>query len=277
MRGETRNAKAVMPCLLYFNPRSRKGNDLNATSMACMSRIFQSTFPQGERQGPLKGSAQFLYFNPRSRKGNDYVQYQSFETIASISIHVPARGTTESERLAYLFYQIFQSTFPQGERLACVTSSSQVLSISIHVPARGTTMLTDQDKADLSFQSTFPQGERLSLIFLLFQQLLFQSTFPQGERRDSRERCMEIVKISIHVPARGTTTPPIPKSGYRIISIHVPARGTTNRLGHIPITHLHFNPRSRKGNDYNRSITRSKNIYFNPRSRKGNDNGNDSF
>ena len=78
----------------------------------------------------------------------------------------------------------------------------------------------------------------------------FQSTFPQGERRVGKMRYNKVYKVSIHVPARGTTcrsgarspvatfqsTFPQGERRYRrrsiwdipIVSIHVPARGTTD-------------------------------------------------
>ena len=61
--------------------------------------MFQSTFPQGERQ--RRTMKQYFHragFNPRSRKGNDKCMPQT-----------PRR------------MGLFQSTFPQGERLAEIT------------------------------------------------------------------------------------------------------------------------------------------------------------
>ena len=56
---------------------------------------------------------------------------------------------------------------------------------------------------------------------------MFQSTFPQWERREIIIRDAEVVGVSIHVPARGTT------------------RSTAMRRSAA----MRFNPRSRKGND----------------------------
>ena len=63
-----------------------------------LARIFQSTFPRGERlwQNEVVGGALF-YFNPRSRVGND------------ISIDYDYNKNSG-----------FQSTFPRGERLICM-------------------------------------------------------------------------------------------------------------------------------------------------------------
>ena len=99
--------------------------------------------------------------------------------------------------------------------------------------------------------------------------------------------------VSIHVPARGTTTiwpsmtskrscfnprsrkgndqrsggtPTTPE-----VSIHVPARGTTACIPLRNIRNKRFNPRSRKGNDSRSIGTMWQPLCFNPRSRKGND------
>ena len=80
--------------IFYFNPRSRVGND----------------------QSPGNRKESVLDFNPRSRVGNDVVM--TYDDYAyGISIHVPAWGTTVTA-IGVLTGQIFQSTFPRGERLS---------------------------------------------------------------------------------------------------------------------------------------------------------------
>ena len=79
------------------------------------------------------------YFNPRSRVGNDFNQF-GIEFFRTISIHVPAWGTTEMKQLADIAMK-FQSTFPRGERL-------NVMDVWIKLSV---------------FQSTFPRGERLNI------------------------------------------------------------------------------------------------------------------
>ena len=78
-------------------------------------RGFQSTFPRGERRNRTRFRVPCGYFNPRSRVGNDHEQ-SNFDRPISISIHVPAWGTTH---------------------LLCPLTFYNV--ISIHVPAWGTT------------------------------------------------------------------------------------------------------------------------------------------
>ena len=114
--GTTSFACAYAFCMIYFNPRSRVGNDeterikgiagkdisihvpaWGTTAFALIqSRIlvqFQSTFPRGER--PSVKTSRFLH--------------------QEISIHVPAWGTTHVVIFSVLL-QLFQSTFPRGER-----------------------------------------------------------------------------------------------------------------------------------------------------------------
>ena len=78
---------------LNFNPRSRVGNDDEDRSDNGRPYIFQSTFPRGERRTLNLHMCSGQDFNPRSRVGNDGVT-TSQQMIQSISIHVPAWGTT---------------------------------------------------------------------------------------------------------------------------------------------------------------------------------------
>ena len=98
---------------------------------------FQSTFPRGERRDPETAGWNF----------------------ATISIHVPAWGTTA------VFWEI------------CFSCR-----ISIHVPAWGTTFSSLLDDGNMEFQSTFPRGERHKEHPEKSGCFLFQSTFPRGER-----------------------------------------------------------------------------------------------
>ena len=167
-------------------------------------------------------------FNPRSRKGNDGSAPLAYPGYG-VSIHVPARGTTVTYSLTFEGMG-FQSTFPQGERLGTSTWSQIYSGVSIHVPARGTTRGETVSLLDgIRFQSTFPQGERLNLLLLISHSRQFQSTFPQGER----PRLVFFLIL------------------YNFVSIHVPARGTTSRTDFLISSGTGFNPRSRKGNDSN--------------------------
>ena len=166
---------------LDFNPRSRVGNDIPLTFRKRCN----------------------LNFNPRSRVGNDYRFLPGYPR-QSISIHVPAWGTTSALGISVTSENAFQSTFPRGERHFYHFSFSFLVNfnprsrvgndllfncffvhptISIHVPAWGTTK---------------PTAEVI------------------------RPR-----RISIHVPAWGTTGFGVGDAVCACISIHVPAWGTT--------------------------------------------------
>ena len=122
----------------------------------------------------------------------------------------------------------------------------------------------------------------------------FQSTFPRGERPDEQIRAIAGIKVSIHVPARGTTCRtacslrttscfnPRSREGNDVeqlalnlpkfmVSIHVPARGTTLLADCNRAVFKRFNPRSREGNDGLIIPILPTYAGFNPRSREGND------
>ena len=79
-----------------------------------LRQIFQSTLPQGERRETWRVRCYSWYFNPRSHKGSDVKNYDDTE-IKTISIHAPTRGATLFF-VATVFFILFQSTLPQGER-----------------------------------------------------------------------------------------------------------------------------------------------------------------
>ena len=120
-----------------FQSTFPRGERLLRRTAAGAILIFQSTFPRGERLihgSPCQDFSNFnprsrvgndpayaqyckppSYFNPRSRVGNDRPRYLDFPQIPSISIHVPAWGTTDYKKFVTR-YTGFQSTFPRGER-----------------------------------------------------------------------------------------------------------------------------------------------------------------
>ena len=100
----------------------------------------------------------------------------------NVSIHVPARGTTGEEMVVEV-KSMFQSTFPQGERRNCPQSRLWIT----------------------QFQSTFPQGERR---WEMAPPSDKQSFNPRSRKGNDTKFHWEkdIVLVSIHVPARGTTT-----------------------------------------------------------------------
>ena len=155
-RGERHLCWLVAVKHIHFNPRSLVGNDyipvgtytiveisIHVPSWGttqCLAntrrmRLFQSTFPRGERRRRWICSTEEGNFNPRSLVGNDRRLRQDIRLLG-ISIHVPSWGTTR-------FY-------------ATVVENNV---ISIHVPSWGTT--ANFHKYSLFFYA-------INIIFLLF-------------------------------------------------------------------------------------------------------------
>ena len=143
----------------------------------------------------------------------------------SVSIHVPARGTTK--------------------RVACLVDYSEV---SIHVPARGTTSVKGHMVSFQYVSIHVPARGTTKLIKLGRLLAQFQSTFPHGERpQETAEKAVETT-VSIHVPARGTTF-----SGWNLFYScwfqSTFPHGERQRDGLAGTCCPGFNPRSRTGND----------------------------
>ena len=166
-----------------FNPRSREGSDPEGVYVYVIPKKFQSTLPRGERQRAA---------------GNQHGN-------ASISIHAPARGATEtawklektepyfnprsregSDPSSYPFGSISPYFNPRSRE-----GSDQELQkhhswkrISIRAPARGAT--TDIDTVYQEWSDFNPRSREGSDFccpsgYLTF--CLFQSALPRGERR----------------------------------------------------------------------------------------------
>ena len=145
--------------------------------------------------------------------------------------------------------QLFQSTFPRGERHVQLNPFYKFHVISIHVPAWGTTKKgyyiinavedfnprsrVGNDKTEPllnlfwhRFQSTFPRGERLNKQGLCNYYAIFQSTFPRGERPSwvfPFEKALNFNPRS----RVGNDNGDVYLFNMINISIHVPAWGTT--------------------------------------------------
>ena len=100
----------------YFNPRSRKGSDFQPAGKDPFRLTFQSTLPQGER---LKSG---ICTSPDLR----------------ISIHAPARGAPFSPQERILFDLHFNPRSRKGSDAVAVAFRNHKI-ISIHAPARGAT------------------------------------------------------------------------------------------------------------------------------------------
>ncbi len=123
------------------------------------------------------------HFNPHSHEGSDKIPWNYDPDAYSISIHAPTRGATGEFWIAPLYFILFQSTPPRGERLyylpehckyphfnprphegsdpGCLCECRN-LCISIHAPTRGATLTIVLFSQSTLFQSTPPRGERHS-------------------------------------------------------------------------------------------------------------------
>ena len=197
--------------------------------------------------------------------------YPSGVTCASISIHAPAWGATNSRLLRLLFPSIsihapawgatgckamfcpaaryFNPRSRVGSDTFVPPAKTSIL-ISIHAPAWGATdyfnVTTDYL---LGFQSTLPRGERRCLPRSIRRYSIFQSTLPRGERLKGNFFSVVFGFISIHAPAWGATSVPSAYVRNKHISIHAPAWGATCNFHLLEAVLIYFNPRSRVGSD----------------------------
>ena len=77
-----------------------------------------------------------------------------------VSIHVPARGTTEFIRVLQTVLNVSIHVPARGTTGEKLLDNAGLVFVSIHVPARGTTAITPDFDVAIVFQSTFPHGER---------------------------------------------------------------------------------------------------------------------
>ena len=145
-----------------FNPRSRTGNDNRRRNLRQGERCFNPRSRTGNDSSSSTYSGGSGGFNPRSRTGNDAF-HQALHSHRSVSIHVPARGTTQGDRERDRM-QLVSIHVPARGTTCSSFKYSLVFQVSIHVPARGTTR-GQHEALDHTgkFQSTFPHGERLFL------------------------------------------------------------------------------------------------------------------
>ena len=209
---------------------------------------FQSTLPQGERQGKLDGAIAEYEFQSTLPQGERQHPDQTAYQQHTISIHAPTRGAT----IVYTTY-------------------SNVCTISIHAPTRGATgirLVVRCVLGDFNPRSHKGSDDGRSQTSPLNYE--FQSTLPQGERLMFIYRPHRGGLISIHAPTRGATTISTDMKEDFVISIHAPTRGATQGVSLFSPSG-DFNPRSHKGSDIGNRCHLHDIVYFNPRSHKGSD------
>ena len=126
--------------ILEFQSTFPRGERPIYSLLTLSSTEFQSTFPRGERPGWFTDDYQQVIFQSTFPRGERRCNRRSNCWIWTISIHVPAWGTTRVlARVGTV--NAFQSTFPRGERRGVCRRRGHTENISIHVPAWGTTEL----------------------------------------------------------------------------------------------------------------------------------------
>ena len=173
-----------MVVVSYFNPRSRKGSDLNQFADLLWQYLISTHAPARGATKLFLGLIKLpFYFNPRSRKGSD-----AYVTTCCGVVNLFQPTLPQGERLSPLLYPagdgIFQPTLPQGERRVCFHWFT-VTFINFNPRSR--------KGSDAHSMTTYNHVNQ------------FQPTLPQGERRLVVVLFAVASVISTHAPARGAT------------------------------------------------------------------------
>ena len=163
----------------------------------------------------------------------------------------------------------------------CTTPFDFLFVISIHVPAWGTTIASIPDIASFPFQPTFPRGERPTPLTEVTRATLnFNPRSRVGNDMVFFQDCVDI-RISIHVPAWGTTFFTERSTRFHAFQSTFPRGERPLSLSCVTSTSLfqstfprgerldwsrpiqiyhHFNPRSHVGNDMISSEAESNDV-----------------
>ena len=209
-----------------FNPRSRKGNDRYAQRHdPAMLQVSIHVPARGTTHQTRISSSGFAVSIHVPARGTTIKFIQETRGM-DVSIHVPARGTT-LERMSFSLFRVFQSTFPQGERR--YNEFTSYTSPHCFNPRSRKGNDGHRNRHGPGRTCFNPRSRKGN------------DAIPAGSsRRDP----------SFNPRSRkGNDTVPTMSPEWLKVSIHVPARGTTR----ISADRVHaircFNPRSRKGND----------------------------
>ena len=190
-----------------FNPRSRKGSDINLFVYAFMASLFQSTLPQGERlifdffssycrqfqstlpQGERQDFPSTLYaislFQSTLPQGERQHGSQ-FHPLLMSYFNPRSRKGSDSDTMAKTKYT--KDFNPRSRKGSDFIVFTVTFSLSDFNPRsrKGSDILSRfRTASPPQFQSTLPQGERPLKILTSCALVIFQSTLPQGERRRS--------------------------------------------------------------------------------------------
>ena len=121
-------------------------------------------------------------FNPRSREGNDG-RVRCDTAVRQVSIHVPARGTTQIRNICRRKHAVSIHVPTRGTTFRPVVPLVQFISFNPRSHEGNDKSRRQQYYERTEFQSTFPRGERHTTSRSSRIVMPFQSTFPRGERQ----------------------------------------------------------------------------------------------
>ena len=247
-RGATATWNLLQSPIMYFNPRSPRGERRKGKRGHRHADRFQSTLPaRGATLGvihhllgdgisihaPREGSdltpptlpSPTTYFNPRSPRGERRFQPPEFYIQFFISIHAPREGSDGGA--------------PGGHGRG---------PISIHAPREGSDIPgTSMCCLMTDFNPRSPRGERRDKAT---QAGVFDDFNPRSPRGERPVRLVPL-KISLRfqstLPARGATCGETIENPYKAISIHAPREGSDAQLMREADNGEDFNPRSPRG------------------------------
>ena len=209
-----------------FNPRARMGARLKKILAIGWKFLFQSTRPHGGATGLSAAPERELF----------------------ISIHAPAWGRDDVQRVIEAARQEFQSTRPHGGATCRFLEAFRRVLISIHAPAWGRDMRhLPRTTPAANFNPRARMGARLFELRRALLRFLFQSTRPHGGATLSILLPPRNLAISIHAPAWGRDAMEQIQGFWIIISIHAPAWGRDRHRVRRSLPSANFNPRARMG------------------------------
>ena len=167
-----------------------------------------------------------MRFNPRSREGND-VNACGFSMFVSVSIHVPARGTTCPGRVRRCGSRGFNPRSREGNDDIWQESVVRLSPVSIHVPARGT---TKKERSFLSLLIVSIHVPARGTTKAAHENLRLTASFNPRSREGNDARYN-------HSYSQGISFNPRSREGNDAPERSEPAQNSC------------FNPRSREGND----------------------------
>ena len=198
--------------------------------------MFQSTFPQGERRVPRIRARFLICFNPRSRKGNDIVVRRSQLSFYCFNPR-SRKGNDFWLFICVICTQMFQSTFPQGERRQ--PAYIRGLSHCFNPRSRkgNDQCLSRICKPYTCFNPRSRKGNDIVRLSSSYVIVMFQSTFPQGERQQSS---INFLYISCYYLCNYTNIIPVMQAQLTIlISLYL---NITVRISQTLYAHFCFAP-----------------------------------